>query len=1100
MQNDPKKEGKSKPQNVLPLNTNHTEDKTAVYHQPFSANVEDKTVVYQQKRDTHPLSETQQRELQATHTFANYRIIQKIGQGGMGVVYKAEDLRLSRIVAIKLISKDVLQEKEVQRFLTEAKANAKLQHPGIVRLLDVGHQPQNYLTMEYVEGVTLKQLIYQRKVTPQNSINILVQLAEALQYAHDMGIIHRDIKPENIMIHRSGRPKIMDFGLAKIVDSDTQLSQTGDIMGTPAYMSPEQVNGSTITTRTDIYSLGATLYEILTLRPMFEGQNRVNLWYKILKDDPIWPRQLNPDISSDLEAICIKCLHKNPEKRYKSMQELASDLRNFQQKKPIIAKSPTAFTHIQKFILRHLAASITITAILLSIVTGGVFSYYQWQIAKEQRQIAEREKTEKTQEARNSKIRLAKIALTKCAESYKNGNWAQSGIFAGAALDFIKDYSGSDIDRLRSHTQTWLKQSIQQHGVLWTNQKNAVGLSQVNFSHNGRYVVTCSGKRVRVWNSFAGTILRHFTAKTEVFHVSFSHDDTKIIWSTKNNIVVMDITLKSRVYEKNIADIKLLRVHPKKNTIAFASKNRVQLLDFPQGSSTAIQETYKWINDIQFHKEGKLLGIAAAKEIHVWNLNDNTQRKYKSRRNSITSFTFSDDAQQLTAVYDYKIVRLWYLKTDTYRDLFSIEQAKKAVLHAASNSVIVAYKDKLTSWNLDSRQFSQTYKNHNDTINDFSINPKGNSIVSVSEDGSICCWKLSKIEYMQKSDDIAFAYLKFNTKEDRILAHIPDKKRIQVWDVNSRKKLYSWPVARLDVPWIFVSPYRLAIAQRRKVQIYDVKSGQNTRTMHLYKKKEEIQQMHINAQKNKLLTVVENNHVHVWDFSTKKRIDNCKTKFAIIRCAWSNNEKLFAYSKETDVAIVDLETKKEKTIHQHSNWAQALAFSADNKLLAAAFVDHQVKIWEIASGKCIQTISQDNFSNHLQFLSAGRLLSITIKGEMIIWDTKFGTPLRFIPSTGASLSASEQRIATVQNSNLVVWHLEHDKRLPNNFVRWADDFIKKNKYSLTKRSSFFDFRRDIPGIVIEQAIKDQPFQLCQYLFRQQVTEELSTKNWDGQYE
>ena len=1096
MQNDPHKKPSAKP------SASDCEDKTVVYQQPFSANPQDKTIVYKQSaknfdaNSTHPLSETRQRELNNAHIFGNYRILSKIGQGGMGVVYKAQDLRLSRIVAIKLISKNALQEKEIQRFLTEAKANAQLQHPGIVRLLDVGQKPQNYLTMEYIEGVTLKELIYQRQMTPANSVHILIQLAEALQYAHDMGIIHRDIKPENIMITRNAVAKIMDFGLAKIVDSNTQISQTGDIVGTPAYMSPEQVNGATVTAKTDIYSLGATLYEILTLRPMFEGKNRVNIWYKILKDDPIWPRQLNADISSDLEAICIKCLQKNPEKRYKSMQELANDLRNFQQQKPIIAKSPTVVTHVHKFIMRHLAVSIMVMTILLSIVTGGVFSYYQWQIAKEQRRIAEYEKKEKAQEARNSKIRLAKIALTKCAESYKNGNWPQSGIFSGVALECIKNYSGTDIENIRSHAQAWLKQSIHQHGVLWVNQKNSVGFSQINYSQDGRYVVTCSGKMIRVWDSTSGIVICEYAAKEQVLCVDFSGDDRKIIWSTAQRIVVMDSALKSRLYEKQVAELKNLCVHPQKEMVAFVARKQVHLMDLTNNQATQMGKKYRWISGVQFSKDGNFLGVASTKGIQVWNLKDNTQREFISRRNSITSFSFDDDGKRIIAVYDYKIIRLWYLETDTYQDLFSIEDAKKVLIHAASNSVVVAYKDKLALWSFNTKKFVHEYKNHCDIVSDFVIPSQQDNVISVAEDGSICCWKLRKKRFMKKATDITIAYLRFNSNDDKIAAHIPHKQSIKVWDTNSENLIQSWTVNELDTPWTWISASQIAIAQQSELCIYDIHSGKNIRTITL-PEKNAIQFIYTNTQ-DKILTLARSGALYLWDLKTGKQLEKRQIQNGVICGVWSKDGQYLACSRRGNIEIIDLKSKEKKTITASSGWSQALAFSDDGKFLATGFVNGSTKIWDMHNLQCIQTITYESFSNELKFLPANRLLSISAHGELIIWDTKSGIPLVIFPAAGATLSNSEQSVALIQGNNLVIWDLYNKITLGKHFVKWSTKFI--NAYSMTQQQNFFDFRRDLPGCIIEQALKDRPLVLCQHLFRQQVTEEFSAKDWDELYE
>lgn len=255
-----------------------------------------------------------------------YEILGEIGRGGMGVVYRARHRTLDRIDAVKLIlSGNFAQEQEVRRFMEEARTVAKIRHQNVVLVYDAGkNQDGNcYFSMEYVPGKTLKDAIKDREVTAERALEITRALAAALSYAHGQGIIHRDIKPSNVLLDLSGNPKLMDFGLAKS-SSGEKLTMSGAVLGTPQYMPPEQAEGKTreIDCRSDLYSLGALLYEALTARPPFEGDNAPYILYQVVHVQPLPPSQLNPSVDPALDGICLKALAKKPADRYQNAAEL----------------------------------------------------------------------------------------------------------------------------------------------------------------------------------------------------------------------------------------------------------------------------------------------------------------------------------------------------------------------------------------------------------------------------------------------------------------------------------------------------------------------------------------------------------------------------------------------------------------------------------------------------------------------------------------------------------------------------------------------------------------------------------------------------------
>lgn len=263
-------------------------------------------------------------------TIGRYRILGELGRGAMGVVYRAEDPVLERPLAIKtiFIPADDKERKEYEaRFTQEARAAGKLSHPGIVTIYDVGHEGEMvYMTMELLEGTDLAARAASQRLSVREALQIALQIAEALAFAHERGVVHRDIKPPNIMLLAGGRVKIMDFGIARMRSSDLK-TQTGLMMGTPRYMSPEQVSGRPVDHRSDIFSLGTVLYEMLTGTKLFAGEDTTEIMYNVSQLRPLPPSRINRQVSPMLDLVVAKALEKSIEERYQDARQFASDLR-----------------------------------------------------------------------------------------------------------------------------------------------------------------------------------------------------------------------------------------------------------------------------------------------------------------------------------------------------------------------------------------------------------------------------------------------------------------------------------------------------------------------------------------------------------------------------------------------------------------------------------------------------------------------------------------------------------------------------------------------------------------------------------------------------
>ncbi len=281
--------------------------------------------------------------LELPFQFGDYELIEEIGRGGMGVVYRARQLSLGRIVAVKmLLGGPWASSADQTRFRAEAEAAARLEHPNIVPVYEVGeYDGRAFFSMKYVPGQTLSQLLASGPLPPQEAARILVLVSQAIGFAHRQGVLHRDLKPSNILLDEDGQPLLTDFGLAKRFNDTTTLTNTGAVLGTPAYMAPEQASGNRgqMGVTSDVYSLGTILYHMLTGQPPFAADSPMEIVLQVLEQDPPLPREVEPKVNRDLELVVLRCLQKPPDLRYPSADALAQDLNAYLNDEPLSASS-----------------------------------------------------------------------------------------------------------------------------------------------------------------------------------------------------------------------------------------------------------------------------------------------------------------------------------------------------------------------------------------------------------------------------------------------------------------------------------------------------------------------------------------------------------------------------------------------------------------------------------------------------------------------------------------------------------------------------------------------------------------------------------------
>src|SRR5947207_10211685 len=307
--------------------------------------------------------------------FGDFELLEEIGRGGQGVVFRARQKSLNRTVALKVIGLGEWATKaHLKRFRLEAEAAASLDHPGIVPIHEVGERDGScYFSMKLVEGGQLDEVVKHEQMSIRRAVELIAKVSRTVHYAHEHGILHRDIKPGNILLDKTGEPHLTEFGLARLVKSESTVTRTLEVLGTPSYMAPEQAvgNNAQLTSATDVYGLGAVLYQLLTGHPPFAGGTTYETMKLLLDTEPRQPRLLNPKIDRDLSTICLKCLEKDPKRRYSSALALAEDLERWLKHEPILARRTGLITRGRKWVRRNPTSALLAASVVALVAVVG---------------------------------------------------------------------------------------------------------------------------------------------------------------------------------------------------------------------------------------------------------------------------------------------------------------------------------------------------------------------------------------------------------------------------------------------------------------------------------------------------------------------------------------------------------------------------------------------------------------------------------------------------------------------------------------------------------------------------------------------------------
>jgi WD40 repeat protein/tRNA A-37 threonylcarbamoyl transferase component Bud32 len=951
--------------------------------------------------------------------FGDYEIESELARGGMGVVFKARQISLNRPVALKMIlAGQLANETDVRRFYTEAEAAAILDHPGIVPIFEVGqHEGQHYFSMGFVEGQSLSQRLAEGPLPPREAAALLIKVAEAIAYAHSRSVIHRDLKPGNILLDRHGHPRVTDFGLAKKLEADSGLTGSGQIMGTPSYMPPEQAGGNrgAIGPVADVYALGATLYALVTGRPPFQAATPMDTLLQVVGQDPVPVRQLNATVPKDLETICLKCLEKDPRRRYGSARALAEELNRFLSGEPIVARPVGPAERTLKWVRRRPVIAGLTAAVVVAVLGGMIGTGLGLRAALHQTELAER---------RLYDVRMNLVQ--RYWEDY-NGQLFQQG------LDEQLPASQGGIDRRGFEWFYWQRKISSGHITLKGHTR---WVPSVAFSPDGKRIASGSfDATVKVWDAATGQetltlgAVRGARGNTgPVESVAFSPDGKRLASASLNGTVkVWDLATGGETLTLNgqIGSLNCVAFSPDGKRLAFAvgirgnpgsgrsTRGEVKVWDAATGGETLMLKGHtSLVTSVAFSTDVKRIASSDDETVTVWDAA--TERQTLSLKGAGGRVVFSPNGQRLASVGQNGTVKVWDAATG--QEIRTLKGAGGQVAFSPDGQRLASGRQDGTVkvWDAVTGQETLTFKGHTGEVTSVAFSPDGKRIASGSSDATVKVWDAATGQETLTLGDVSGA--KGNTGPVGSVAFGPDDKRlasaslngtVKVWDLATGGETLSLKGHSGRVFSVAFSHdgSRLAsaagdIVGPGEVTVWDTATGREILAIKGQIGPVGSVAFSPDGTRLAVTTKIGKETVTVWDLATGREtltftLETLEGRIhQVAEVTFSpDGSRLASAGNDQTVKMWDAVTGQETlTFKGHTGEVTSVALSPDGSRLASASVDQTVKVWDAVTGHLLVTLKGHSGGvASVAFSPDGsRLASASQDQTVKLWDTATG--------------------------------------------------------------------------------------------------------------
>jgi WD40 repeat protein len=924
--------------------------------------------------------------------FGDYELLEEIARGGMGVVYRAKQLSLGRIVALKMISAGPFASKQIiQRFRGEVSAAALLQHPNIVAIHDVGvHDGLHYFSMDYVEGQNLSQLVGARPLPPEKAARYVKLVATAIQYAHQQGILHRDLKPSNVLVDATDQPRITDFGLAKRLDGDSSLTLTGQMLGSPNFIPPEQASSQrgNVGRHSDVYGLGAILYHLLTARPPFQAESFESVVYQVLNVEPVSPRLLNSSVPPDLETICVKCLQKESSRRYQSAQELADELDRFLRHEPIQARPVSRVERSWRWCRRNpviagLAAATTV--LLLAVAIGSPI--HAFQIGRERHRAEEN---------------LYYADMQGAERALEDGDLGHARELVEAHRPQAGQVDLRDFEWRLLLRRCWGEELYSLRG--YSNSVNGL-----RFSPDGDTLATRSlDNHLRIWD--LPTRTERFTITNVTILGGFTADGQKLAYETGDrSIKLCEPSTGRTLYSLDKAGDLVALLADGKSVATTAEEFIVRIWDIASARETYVLRGKGGINlwgpefgaGVVITPDGKKLAISNGftknkAGITLWDLT--TQKILNpslDKREGIplTFLQLSPDGKILATGGFDGLVRFWDMTTGT--ELGPPLQAhSESVISAAfspdGQELATASLDQTVKlWEFAKRHELDTFKGHNSGVWSAAFSSDGRRLASAGQDQTVRLWNAKKRPLKRAPSDLPNGPVIWSP-DSKLLAGYGRDQTVTLWDAvtletravlpgacvvltfsdygkalattftDGSLKYFEVPTGKImserpKVPlgeWnsMAISPDEHTVAfgyEDPIIQLWDIASGKMDR---LTGGSSPATKIAFSSDNHTLISGGLTGVLDIWDVALSHRVTSIAAHSARIGSVAISPDGALVASGSTDTTIKlwNLKTRQWlATLKGHKRPVWVLAFSPDGQTLASGSGDHSVRLWNV---------------------------------------------------------------------------------------------------------------------------------------------------------
>jgi eukaryotic-like serine/threonine-protein kinase len=967
-----------------------------------------------------------------------FEIISELGRGGMGVVYLARQVGLNRLVALKMIlAGSQADQKDLARFRHEAEAVARLRHPNIVEIHDIGEAERApYFALEYVEEGNLGSRIRGEPQELGPAAKLMETLARTVHFAHQRGIVHRDLKPANILLasiesttdadsgNEGGRrarraldayrPKITDFGLAKRLDDETSASHSGELVGTPSYMAPEQAGntGFPVSTATDVYALGTILYEMLTGRPPFKGATPLDTVIQVLHEEPVRPSQLRPGLPRDLETICLKCLNKNPAQRYASAEALADDLQRFRKGSPIQARPISFPERAFKLARRRPLTAALMAGMWLSVVAGFAGVVWQWRhaVAEKQNKEIERQQAELARAEALEERRKAQQALYYSRLSQSQLQWRASDV-TGAVQNLLDCVPQPDQVDPRGWEWYYLLGLF--HSDLYTLQHSAAGNGGAAAFHpDGRTIASLVGGfatdddehpgEVRIWDAASGTPLNTFRAPGTAHRLVYRPDGKRLaLATTDGSVLVWDAATGS----------ELVRSPPDGQTIA-------NLTFSPDGNKLA------WAS---WDQTVRVCDATTLKTIHV----------FKGHSGRVQCVAFHPDGQRLASGDAEAVVKIWDIEAGAeLMDLRGHKSPVYGVAFSPDGSLLSTggSNGNLKIWDMKTGKVVQSLTGRSGAVLDSCFSPDGRYLAYCGGDATVRVWDVESgtERLIFRGHTAAVESVKFSPDGRRLVSSSPAEAVVKIWDCTCHPEQATFARVRGNA--------------EDKVQVRDL-TGRADSSL-LARTGPDLEAIVFHADGEHIVSMAMGGSLQTWDAVTGLLVQQRSLPIsdelvspAVLAAFRPDGVRLAARLRE-DKRIAqawDVAGGAEAVVFRgHTMPIICLRYSADGRRLVSSACDlaqknrpHEIKVWDADSGACLATRTGFGLLFSVALAPDGRTLaSCGQDGLVLLADWTKSNPAIALPGHKSHVavvvfSADGSRLATAgMDKVLKIWELD----------------------------------------------------------------------------